>query len=91
MSKDLSLKRVSANQQSKPEFNREFRYIVIKISDAVAALSEIERIQLRNLILKIDKYRTDCHKGVMDCVVVESDWPIYEDVWSAIERMSSYN
>ncbi|UAB76998.1 hypothetical protein INR77_09070 [Erythrobacter sp. SCSIO 43205] len=56
------------------EFQREERYIVVKRKHLVP---EIER-QLRNFLAQ-------CCVGTVECVVVESDWPEYEQVWAMIE------
>lgn len=56
------------------EFKREERYIVIKIK----YLSDQDKDQIRGLLEM---------RGIVtqECVVVESDWPIYEKVWDMIE------
>ena len=54
---------------------RENRYVVIKLKD----LDEIGRKILPRL-LRINKIRS------IECVVVEPDWPMYEDTWTAIEN-----
>lgn len=66
-------------------FERERRYIVIKLSDAHKALSvqdfdDLERIQER-----LELYRTQQGKPSLETVVVESDWPEYEPTWQAIQ------
>lgn len=58
------------------EFSREERYIVLKLSD----LTEDEYSH-------IDEYIEKCMIERRECVVVESDWPIYEEVWNMIEKM----
>ena len=65
---------------------REDRYIVVKRKDAVAALTTDERIILSNLCGKINCYRRSADKLPLECVVVESDWPEYEQTWQDIER-----
>lgn len=61
----------------KTKFEREERYIVIKLSDIQEEVySQIEEIIENNCI------------ELRECVVVESDWPIYEKVWKMIERMA---
>lgn len=69
-------------------FEREQRYLVIKYKDAVAALTEDERFQLAKLAGKATKHRLDAGRGLLDCVVVEADWSIYNDTWTAIEQMT---
>ncbi len=70
-------------------FHRECRYCVIKFSDANAALTEGEREQLAALMTKVEWYRIEHGKAPLECVVVESDWPIYDTTWAAVEHMAS--
>lgn len=69
-------------------FEREQRYIAIKYKDAAAALTVAERHQLASLAEKVAKHRLDTDRGLLECVVVEADWPIYENTWVAIEQMA---
>lgn len=56
-------------------FEREERYIVVKLTDLEAAgQSHAMQEWLRNY-----------HIPTRDCVVVEADWPEYEPTWKAIE------
>lgn len=57
-------------------FQREERYIVLKLSD----LTEDE-------FNHIDDYIENHLIERRECVVVESDWPIYGQVWDMIEQM----
>lgn len=57
-------------------FQREELYIVLKLSD----LTEDEYNHIEDYIEK-------CMIERRECVVVESDWPIYEQVWDMIEVM----
>lgn len=53
-------------------FEREERYIVLK---------------LKRLPKDEVEYLRDCHpKAIVECVVVESDWPEYQLVWAMIEH-----
>ena len=70
-------------------FEREQRYLVIKYKDAADALTVAERHQLASLTEKVAKHRLDADRGLLDCVVVEADWPIYNDTWMAIEQMAA--
>jgi hypothetical protein len=60
------------------EFKREERYTVIKYSQ---------------LTDKQIGFLKDCIFGegipTVECVVVESDWSIYEDVWKMVEELST--
>lgn len=73
------------------KFNRENRYLVAKIRDASKYLSELELVTLFNLLRRIDAGRRADGKASMDCVLVESDWPEYELVWSLIEARFNKN
>lgn len=63
---------------------RENRYIVVKIKDAKAALSEDDYNHLRMLGTFVADWRAEQNKPALECVVVESDWPEYEPTWAAI-------
>jgi len=69
------------------DFNREFRYIVIKLKDAEMSLDCDDLKNLNMIIDKISEHRKEVDKGDLECVVVESDWEIYEKVWSLINIM----
>lgn len=57
-------------------FQREERYIVVKLSDLTdEEYEDIEGYLERNIIER------------RECIVVEADWPIYEEVWNMIEKM----
>lgn len=70
-------------------FQRECRYGVIKFTDANAALSESERKQLAAMMAKVEEHRIGQGKAPLECVVVEADWPIYENTWAAVEQMAA--
>lgn len=75
-----------------PDFEREFRYLVMKFKDVRKYLTDPEKEILFILSKKISKGRCDDEKAHLDCVVVESDWPEYEPTWLAIEeRMATDN
>lgn len=65
---------------------REYRYMVFKMKDVRSALTREERAFLRDLMGKVHDYRIGEGKRVLECVVVESDWPEYEPTWAAIEK-----
>lgn len=58
------------------EFVREDRYIVIKRQDLLS--QEIEALE---------DYIAQKELRTRECVVVEPDWPIYEDVWKMVEGL----
>lgn len=65
---------------------REYRYMVFKLKDIKAALTQDERGILKHLMGKVHDYRLGEGKAPLECVVVESDWPEYEPTWNAIEK-----
>lgn len=68
------------------EFKREARYVVVKVKDALAALSRSQLDLLNACSVVIEDYRARNGKPPLVCVVVESDWPEYEPTWKAIEE-----
>lgn len=69
-----------------PVFQREDRYLTIKRKDTRAALSLKELDILDNIQNKVNRWRNAQNKPVLQCVVVEADWPEYEAVWLAIQH-----
>lgn len=67
-------------------FKRETRYIVVKIKDALAALSPAQLDLLLAAGIVVEDYRANIGSPPLVCVVVESDWPEYEPTWKAIEE-----
>lgn len=64
--------------QTRPGFEREWRYIVAKVK----YLTDDQCQQLVDLIGSFD------HPPIQS-VVVESDWPNYEDTWTAVEQVAN--
>jgi hypothetical protein len=65
------------------EFKKETRYVVLKLSK----LTDHQKTALGASLSEIQ-----LSDGAMpDCVVVESDWPNYQDTWAAIEAVSEGN
>lgn len=71
------------------EFNRENRYLVLKIKDISEALNSQQISDLNHCVSAVNGCRQRKGKGPLQAVVVESDWPIYEYVWGLIESMSA--
>ncbi len=68
------------------EFQRDFgRYIVLKITDAEAALDPQSLNLLGAILERVARHRVNAGKIPLQCVVVESDWPEYEPTWEAIK------
>ena len=67
------------------EFEREQRYVVLKVKDVMQRLSEKDILTLARILDEIDAYRKSIGKKSLECVVIESDWPEYEPTWKAIE------
>jgi hypothetical protein len=70
---------------------RENRYTVLKNKDICDYLSVTERKILFEITDKINMCRIDDSRPLIDCVVVESDWPEYEPTWAAIEKRVDTN
>jgi hypothetical protein len=68
------------------KFVRENRYLVIKWSDVHSVLSTEQGHELLSVINVLNDAREKAGRGVLECVVVEKDWPEYEPTWRAIER-----
>ncbi|AZF87931.1 hypothetical protein oselot_149 [Salmonella phage oselot] len=71
----------------KRDFNR---YYVIKASHAKEALTKEEQDTLLRLGMKCAKWRRDVGKIPFECLVVEHDWPEYEEVWKMIENRVAF-
>jgi len=67
-------------------FERELRYYVAKRKDVDSYLSPTEHRILNLLLNKVAVGRFNDKKPVLRSVVVESDWPEYEPVWSMIQK-----
>lgn len=74
-----------------PPFKREFRYFVLKYNDTRDALTSSEYDTLCYLADKVSAWREDQGKIPLTAVVVESDWPQYEAVWTMIEAEAGGN
>lgn len=61
------------------EFKREERYIVVKLKNIGNA--ELER-KFRHMISH------ELQVPTVECLVVESDWPIYEEAWDMVQRLA---
>ena len=66
-------------------FEREPRYLVIKVIDALAHLSSSEIYALNEMGEKITNGRSSAGKLPLVAVVVEQDWPEFELVWEMIK------
>ena len=65
---------------------RDERYLVLKHLDILHSLDREDIMNLGKIIDKINSYRRQRGKERLDAVVVESDWPMYEDTWKLIEE-----
>ena len=70
----------------KNNFIREIRYAVIKYKDIESYLTLAEQSILRTLLTKVSVERKKEGKEILSAVVVEYDWPEYEEVWKMIEK-----
>jgi len=69
-------------------FVRENRYLVIKRTDleqAKRVLTADEVIAIDVLIEAVEVVRFARQKETLECVVVESDWRCYDEVWAMVE------
>jgi hypothetical protein len=62
---------------------------VVKIKDAIDALTPEERETLAFLAARVQKYHKVRASKPLVCLVVEDDWPEYEPTWKAIEARVS--
>lgn len=62
-----------------PNFKREERYIVLKLSDMDTNQTNAVRYLIKNLEIP-----------TRECVVVEEDWNIYDTVWDLVQ-LEYYN
>ncbi len=69
------------------EFKRERRYLVAKVRDVETALSDDEKRQLSALMGKVEHHREQQGKSPLECVVVESDWPNYQETWDSVREV----
>jgi ribosome biogenesis protein Nip4 len=60
----------------------EERYLVLKWSDIerMKDITSYEFDVLHNFLCKYSNYRRSVHKDPLKCIVVEHDWPEYEQV-----------
>ncbi|MDC5753555.1 hypothetical protein [Vibrio europaeus] len=70
------------------EFKKEDRYLVIKRSDIEKFLTCPEKEELYQLAGVVRDGRAILTSKSLECVVVESDWPIYNDVWKMVEAIA---
>lgn len=66
--------------------DRESRYIVIKRKDVDAYLNADEKDRLCAICESVNGGRAIDNKPEITCVVIESDWPEYDDTWMAIAQ-----
>lgn len=62
------------------EFEREERYVVLKLKH----MSDDVKKHLFDAVLAGDGF----NQFQTECVVVEADWPIYEQVWHMVQLLS---
>lgn len=66
-------------------FEKEERYVVIKISDLEQLSSEVGEDVREDLRVFMSSYPIPTR----ECVVVESDWPNYDHVWGTVEQVAN--
>lgn len=80
---DVSLIKPSHGEQvrdNRAKFKREERYMVVKLSKLADDLGDDE-LSREEQIYRLAHFG----KALVECVVVESDWPEYEPTWAAIK------
>lgn len=73
------------------QFKREPRYVVFKIKDIHAYLSDAQIEALQAAGETIAAGRAIAGKPPFNAVVVEQDWPEFEPTWEAIEARMTAN
>lgn len=73
------------------QFQREPRYVVLKIKDILAYLTPAQIRQLDKIGETIAANRAFHGKPPFNAVVVEQDWPEFEPTWAAIEARMTAN
>lgn len=68
------------------KFEREERYLVLKYQDIWSGLTTAEQDILFRLSGKIDGWRREKNKEILQAVVIEKDWPEYEPTWQLLEK-----
>lgn len=66
-------------------FEREKKYVVLKKRDIYKYLSDKQLGRLHKICRSIEEGRAADGRKPIDCVIVENDWPMYEDTWKSIE------
>jgi len=73
-----------------PEFKREERFIALKWSNVHKCSPHAQGL-LQTALRRVHDELKDINVEQLPCVVVESDWPEYETVWSMIEQRCDPN
>ncbi len=63
---------------------KEQRYIVLEGKDVREYLTDFERRDLVEICRAIQAGRRDANKPQLECVVVEADWPMYNETWEKV-------
>ena len=71
------------------KFKLENRYLVLKIKDIANTLSPRQLSDINCCTSMANIYRQRRGKGPLQAVVIESDWPIYEQVLALLESMNT--
>lgn len=69
---------------SKP-FEQELRYVVFKEKDLKKYIDQDDWDALQRIEKKIYHGRNRENREQLLCVIVEHDWPMYEDTWKQIK------
>jgi hypothetical protein len=72
--------------KTKRPFERQERYTVFKKKDIVEFLTAADRQTIEKIKEKLHRKRLAAGKKPLECVIVECDWPMYDEVWRMIEK-----
>ena len=68
------------------DFKRENRYLVFKNKDIQKHLNQDQQNQLANIAQQIFLGRQLEDRQDLECVVIESDWSIYNKAWNLVKQ-----
>jgi 2-methylisocitrate lyase-like PEP mutase family enzyme len=61
-------------------------FLVLKLEDVYGALSGKQLHMLKLIVDRINAYKDEQNKPDLRCVVVEEDWPEYEQIWTMLDE-----
>lgn len=73
------------------EIKKEPRYVVFDTTDIFDYLSDDQIAAIEQIGQRISKGRAEAGKPEFNAVVVERDWPEFDQTWAAIEARITAN